>query len=1199
MPARGRAALVATVVALAAAPAPAFSYSERPLPETVNFYPHLSVSVSSGQAGSPARLELAVAMPPDNQDPIESMSFNLPPGFAADRNATRLCRFEELDQYEGRLREWRIAGGDPGTRPPFPCGDAVVGGIAIDNVLQGGSDLAQGYGSGLVINMAPRGPHQGSLMVYIDSIVYGSQLMKAMPIRVPVDVVVRDEADFSLDNFAPSMPWGFALNPISRPDNKHLLRITKMRLSLDGTLGARPSQPGSSHPLLRLPTACGRHRIEGAATSYGDALGVKRTRALSATVKVRGCRKLAFSPSFHVDLSRKIPGATAALEGVISFPASGMGQADAKSMEISFPPGTALNITGLAGKVFCKRGEAESANCPEQARIGTIEASSNLLPAGDGPLKGGIYLVEPDPQRGRIGLLLKLSGFVNLVRLGELSDLSASPITTSFDDIPQMPIERLRFSIEDGLVKLPKACGAHSFTLRALSWSRLRHSDTSTVELPCITPASKPKLSLNLSRKRGLKATVSGSAIKRVVLKLKPLLRGSAYKSSRARERWPRLLKSVAPSSRERFKLGAGGKLTVDAREGVSRVSFTIPTQLLRERSGQSCRKLKVRGKVVAGAGSQALSASLKPLCASRAGRASAAGFDSGLARSIKGYFGQPALYAAGSAPTSLALADLSNDGLDDVVSNGGGVTVLANVSGIEGGPALAGAATPSGRQLLSIDAEDLDGDGHQDLYGTPPSFRNQVELFKNSAQKGSLALSYEGTAQVNEPGDCSGWNVFKETSLVAGDITGDELPEIVATAPGCERIYPLWNRSDRCRGDVHSCSQSMGFERFPIDRSEPYKYEKSFYNRLSLKAARTSALADLDGDGMGELIVAADSGDLVPGGGVQGAVLRIFKNITAKVGAIYANNYNEQDPDQLQEMPIQLRKPVSTQSVVGVRNLKSADLDGDGGEDLVGLRPAAGELLIFRNVYNPELQPRRYLDSPLSYQLAPNTAGIELADLDSDGLEDIVTSAASGKVSVLMNESHSQLDGGAGIIFSKMWEYDLGSEAGDIAAGDLDRDGDGELIVALPAQGAVALFEGLFYGATSWPPFPSPPPSSPAAGKPKLKASLTRRGSLKVTVTAGRGGPNLEGAKLAIRGRKKGARRSRQSSVKVRITSALAAGARKLKKTVRRRQLARLDICRPLKVKAFVDLVGSPPLRLSAKTAPPRRICRGRGKNS
>jgi hypothetical protein len=174
-----------------------------------------------------------------------------------------------------------------------------------------------------------------------------------------------------------------------------------------------------------------------------------------------------------------------------------------KKLEMTLPEGVSLSPASATpgpiasdGLHACSdaqfaQGSSEPAGCPLSSQVGTVEVTSPDLPKeadGSGQLKGALYVGQPecgvcseaDASSGRLfrlflelrdakaGLDVKLSGHAT-------PNLTTGRVTTTFDDQPQLPFERLVLHLKGGprgVLTNPESCSAQERTLGRLTpWS--------------------------------------------------------------------------------------------------------------------------------------------------------------------------------------------------------------------------------------------------------------------------------------------------------------------------------------------------------------------------------------------------------------------------------------------------------------------------------------------------------------------------------------------------------------------------------------------------------------------------------------------------------------------------------------------------------------------------------------------------------
>ncbi len=193
-----------------------------------------------------------------------------------------------------------------------------------------------------------------------------------------------------------------------------------------------------------------------------------------------------------------------------------------KRAVVTLPEGMTINPSLGAGLGSCTPAQyaAETATsapgvgCPNDSKIGQMIVYSPLF---DKPIEGGMYLAQPDSPRtgtpgaenpfdallalyliakaGDRGVIVKLPGQVQL-------DPHTGRIVAVFDNLPQLPYEKLEIRFRDGQrspLASPRACGTYETTVDLNPWRDQRESyrNRSLFELsrgigggPCPPPVS-------------------------------------------------------------------------------------------------------------------------------------------------------------------------------------------------------------------------------------------------------------------------------------------------------------------------------------------------------------------------------------------------------------------------------------------------------------------------------------------------------------------------------------------------------------------------------------------------------------------------------------------------------------------------------------------------------------------------------------
>ena len=173
--------------------------------------------------------------------------------------------------------------------------------------------------------------------------------------------------------------------------------------------------------------------------------------------------------------------------------------------------------------------------------------------------------------------------------------------------------------------------------------------------------------------------------------------------------------------------------------------------------------------------------------------------------------------YRAGVCPDSVAISDLTSDGLPDLaVANSNTISVFVNA----GGGSFASKRDYRSTGAREVAIADLDGDGKPELIG---STRDEVDVFHNA---GNGAL---GTRRIYK---AAGGH------LAVGDLNGDGSPELVTWDEFSSQFTVLTNRGDGSFTAPASWDQGGG-------------------------EGKNLALGDLNGDGKPDLATAGPVGNV------------------------------------------------------------------------------------------------------------------------------------------------------------------------------------------------------------------------------------------------------------------------------------------------------------------------------------------------
>jgi hypothetical protein len=156
-------------------------------------------------------------------------------------------------------------------------------------------------------------------------------------------------------------------------------------------------------------------------------------------------------------------------------------------------------------------------DCPEQSILGTVSVETPLL---EETLEGHLILGQPQPQdirsageplTTRLYIVVKSPerGLIAKVYGRTVTDPASGRLTTTFDQNPRVPFERLRVDVRggsDGLLAMPQRCGGHAFSTTFSPWTATHGAGGSDVIDPgAITARSRcafghaPKLNAGMN----------------------------------------------------------------------------------------------------------------------------------------------------------------------------------------------------------------------------------------------------------------------------------------------------------------------------------------------------------------------------------------------------------------------------------------------------------------------------------------------------------------------------------------------------------------------------------------------------------------------------------------------------------------------------------------------------------------------------
>ena len=396
------------------------------------------------------------------------------------------------------------------------------------------------------------------------------------------------------------------------------------------------------------------------------------------------------------------------------------------------------------------------------------------------------------------------------------------------------------------------------------------------------------------------------------------------------------------------------------------------------------------------------------------------------------GTFGEPVYSDVGFASLGpiMTLIDIDVDGFDDIVSSRGGASGWGVMRSLGDGRFEFGGSFESWiGSIFSFASGDVDADGWTDLVISGRNvasvrLHNGVDGFDRSPVSSIAGRGGLAAGDFNGDGftDVAGVDYLDDALQVVFGRGDGTLTEPVTYAVGSEPddVLAIDLNDDGALDLVVSNQWSRDLSGFLGDGSGGFEEQP----RVDLgERPRGLTAADLDGDGRQEILVAMHIADSVDVFGVEADGALAFER----------------------RIPVQ-RRPF---------DLEATDFDRDGDMDLVVLDDLYDEVHVFtRDASGAYVEASSV---PLD-AIEPRT--LKVGDLNQDGFPDAVALSRS-KFMVLMN------DGVGGLGVSRV-EF-LFSRASDLKLGDMDGDGDLDILVDSPYPQIFWNEQGTFESSSAY----------------------------------------------------------------------------------------------------------------------------------
>jgi hypothetical protein len=242
-----------------------------------------------------------------------------------------------------------------------------------------------------------------------------------------------------------------------------------------GAIGAGlPNQP-----FLGNPSVCGQSTETGLDVETYQRPGVV-VHASSSYPETTNCARQVFQPVAQAQLTTGEADSASGFSLQFTIPqakTSGASPSSLRAATLTLPEGLTINPDAADGQTACPDVDAEfgteaRAHCPDSAKVGTVTLKSGSLP---GDIDGSIYLGEPKPgNQYRVFVIAEDFGIKTKLIGKLLPDPGNGQLTFSFDELPQLPLEKFEmhlFASDRGILATPTQCSVYTVQADLFPWN--------------------------------------------------------------------------------------------------------------------------------------------------------------------------------------------------------------------------------------------------------------------------------------------------------------------------------------------------------------------------------------------------------------------------------------------------------------------------------------------------------------------------------------------------------------------------------------------------------------------------------------------------------------------------------------------------------------------------------------------------------